>query len=1456
MSAGRLLHVVRFPLVAFAALAIAIVADQVRADEALVLIPSEVQAGGQSAATVTALRGEDRAPVDRGVTVVLIDGATRHEVGAGRTGADGHARIPLDIPALESGLYRLEASVDGVTEKLGAETRVSNTPAILIETDKPIYKPGQTIQGRVLLLDSALRPRTGAVELSILDAKGIRVHRAALDANEYGVAPFDLVLANEVNFGVWKIDVVSEGLRSSRDVRVENYVLPRFELGAEFERGWVLVDEPISGRVEARYFFGRPVDGEVQIVARRYIGDWEVFATAGGPLVDGAFDFQLPPVQFTAGTPGANGLGTVTLDITATDSTGHAESTTELLTVSQAPVVVRLVSRNGSVKPEIPIALVVTSEEPDGTPIDASVEVTARFRDFDQSVLAETSVIVDTSGGNAAVTFTPPARTAQAVFTATTIVDGRSARADLELAAAWSPSSTFLALARRSPAGRVRVGEELRFEAIATHPGSVFYEVYAGGRTVFSDVADGREIRFTATPEMAPSARLVAYSISPNNEVAADTLPFEVDLAATLSVSSAVDRDELRPGDEITLTIDTGERAMVGLAIVDRSVLALGRSRLHLGEVFEELERRFLEPKGEPHDAGGPNGAPPPLEDRFFQPVHSPGAADIIAGVGLTLVATSGLRAPTGRDFFRFDEDMLEDGPPPPVAAPNGGDDGSAPDAVRVRQFFPETWVWNPTLLTGEDGRATLTLTVPDSITSWSVSTVATAPGGIGFGASELTVFQEFFVEPNLPVAVTRGEEFPVRIQIFNYVDAEQSVALELGDGEWFELLGDADLSVNVPAGSAIAADFPIRPVRVGSHEVRLVARGSLMSDAVVRKITVEPEGEPAERVLNSVIQSGAIVDLDTSLPVHAVPDSGSAYLYITPSPVAQTLTGISSLLNMPFGCGEQNMIFLAPDVEVLRYLKATDQSMPEVQAQAEYFINVGYQRQLTFQADDGGFAAFGGRQASLWLTAFVLSTFSIAREVRDIDESVLERAASMLAGRQKSDGSFRTDDFLIHKEMDGGLSNIYAMAAYVTNALADFGGDSTSSTLQRAATYLRDGRSQAGGDPYSLSIAAVALGKVAGFEGVARAIVDGLLEVGKRDGIGIHWEPYPIETTGYVALALLAQDRPEAASAVEWLSTQRNSLGGYGESTQDTVVAIRALTEAALRVRADLDVTLTVLDGETPASTIRVDDSNYDVLQTVELPVGRASGLSLRSEGTGNVGFQLAVGFHVPAEELPPPNDMEIDVVYDARRVEVDDLVDVRVRVLYSGAKERTGMTIVDIGVPTGFAAVRSTLDALVEAGTASRVDVAGRKVIVYLDGLDSGVPVEFGFQVRALYPVRAEAPVSKVFEYYDPDVQASIRGKPVVISERDDRPGIFVRGDANSDDSVDISDAVRILGFLFLGAELDCVDRADVDDDGIVVITDAIALLNYLFQDGRAPREPFPVAGEDPTPDNLECR
>jgi hypothetical protein len=84
---------------------------------------------------------------------------------------------------------------------------------------------------------------------------------------------------------------------------------------------------------------------------------------------------------------------------------------------------------------------------------------------------------------------------------------------------------------------------------------------------------------------------------------------------------------------------------------------------------------------------------------------------------------------------------------------------------------------------------------------------------------------------------------------------------------------------------------------------------------------------------------------------------------------------------------------------------------------------------------------------------------------------------------------------------------------------------------------------------------------------------------------------------------------------------------------------------------------------------------------------------------------------------------------------------------------------------------------------------------------------------------------------------------------------PEAFRRGDANGDGTVNITDPIATLGFLFLGqAPLACPDAADGDDSGGLNITDPIKVLSFLFTGGREPPAPGPRAcGPDPTADPL---
>ncbi len=1328
----------------------------------VMVAPKTLYTGTEASVTVDSLSVKTNRPVNAPVDIYILDlKGSRIDLFSGWTGPDGHQVVRFHVPRLQRGTYTIVLENPRTHEQLTGQLAISAGITLLLETDKPIYKPGQTVHGRVLAVNSDLKPVSVSLNVSISDSKGIRVFRKPLVTNGFGVAAFDMVLAREVNLGTWKIVAQGTDSMSTVDIRVEKYVLPKFKVDVALPRDWFLVDEEISGRIDCRYFFGKPVQGMVEVRAYKYLAEWEQYASFRGELEDGSLSFTLPPVSYVAGTYGAGGMGSVMLNVTVTDGSGHQEEASRLVKIAPSSTVIQLIPSAETIKPGLPMELLVVTETPGGEPMEKHVSVEARFVLDDGSTISR-SKDVSTFRGTALIEFDVPEKCTSAEVVAQVPEDKAESRVTLR--SMYSPSGYFIHI-RQTSEGAVKVGDEVTFKVFSTGRRTLYYDVVAGGRAVFSGYTTGRYISFKVTPSMMPRARIVVYTINPNMEISADSLPFDVEIEAPVGLSAEFSNDTASPGDTVLIDLRSsrGVATMIGLSIVDESVYALNEGRLNLKQIFDELEKIFMEPRAEAHP-----------EERFWGAPLTKGARDVFEESGLQVIASKDIVLPEGyggamilyaKGGVREAEagmDLAHSSAP----QSEGTEEGLA-EVRRIRQFFPETWYWNATLLTDDTGHTTLRLTVPDSITTWRLHAVSSSSEGIGLAEASLRVFQDFFVEPDLPYAVTRGEEFPVMVQIYNYLSSSQKVQVSITPADWFTLLDEAVKTVQIPGNSVVAVSFMIKPVKIGQFKVEITARSPRRADAVRREMLVEPEGVRREEVVNGFITEEKPATLDLSLPEGIVNDSARVMVSITPSLVGQVISGVEDLLGMPYGCGEQNMMFMAPDLEILRYLDATDQLVPEVRAKAELYLTTGYQRELTFRRGDGSFSAFGSsdEEGSLWLTAFVLDVFSEAREVLAVDEKVLADAANWIESHQNSNGSWSPVGFVVHGEMMGGLNpgSRVALTSFVSIALADYG--RASEALERGIRFIEE-NGLGTGDPYAAAISAYLLEKVGSSK--ADEAISELLKLASSDENGLYWSPAKggssgvVEATSYAALALMLAGRSEAEQAVRWIASQRNSLGGFC-STQDTVMAMKALMTAARLQSRNIDSVIHIVVDGREIQSLRLTRDNFDVLNVVSIPLGGKE-LELRLEGGGKVMFQLVKRFNVPWEPSGQ-KEFEFEVSYNTTTADVNDVVGVTARVRYNGPHNSTGMMILDVAVPTGFSVIQSSLDKVVSEGLASRVEVAARKVIFYIDDLKRGEEIEIQFQILAVMPVKARGGTSRAYSYYRPEDNAEAPPQPFEV-------------------------------------------------------------------------------------------
>ena len=128
----------------------------------------------------------------------------------------------------------------------------------------------------------------------------------------------------------------------------------------------------------------------------------------------------------------------------------------------------------------------------------------------------------------------------------------------------------------------------------------------------------------------------------------------------------------------------------------------------------------------------------------------------------------------------------------------------------------------------------------------------------------------------------------------------------------------------------------------------------------------------------------------------------------------------------------------------------------------------------------------------------------------------------------------------------------------------------------------------------------------------------------------------------------------------------------------------------------------------------------------------------------------------------------LTIDVDYDVTEVEVNDLVTVSVELAFNPPEPmEAGMVVADVSVPTGFTAVTDTIAAAVEKeARLKRYEIAGRKVIFYIENMLAGDRVAFIFRVKAVYPVKAKGVSSQVYSYYKPDMRGETLGTQVTVA------------------------------------------------------------------------------------------
>jgi len=717
--------------------------------------------------------------------------------------------------------------------------------------------------------------------------------------------------------------------------------------------------------------------------------------------------------------------------------------------------------------------------------------------------------------------------------------------------------------------------------------------------------------------------------------------------------------------------------------------------------------------------------------------------------------------------------------------------DESAPGTPHIRSYFPEALYINPEILTDGNGNASISIPIADSITTWRMAMLAsTQSGALGSGTSSLKVFQDFFVDLDLPVTLTQGDRVSIPIAVYNYSGKAGQVSLQLQPDDWYTLQNDTpEQAVSVESGRIGGSQFTLNASRIGKFKLTLSARmenaqgKKTGEDVVVREIEVIPNGREQNIVFNGRLDSNAHHELQ--FPTASIPDATSILVRLYPGPLSQIVEGMDSILQMPGGCFEQTSSSTYPNVLALDYMKRTKKLTPEIHSKAEGYIANGYQRLLTFEVPGGGFSWFGQAPANKILTAYGLMEFNDMSKVSDVDPRLIERTGAWLASQQQPDGSWKPDTNFINEGATNRYnSDLLRITAYIAWSLANTGYQSPA--IEKAKEFI-ESHNSGKPDTYTLAVIANFAVDYEKDREFTRRSMQALINARTEKDDQVSWNAEEtgvystghtaaIETTGLATQALLkwGQASETVRKALNFISSKKQAAGNWG-TTQATIMALRALLLATQMSASDVrGVLAIVLDGKTQ-ETLKLTAENNDLLHQFVfkgIDLLKPASVEIKFDGTGTLAYQIVGRFFSPWEEKPSGEPLSIDIAYDRTRLAQNDIVTATATVRNNLSKT-ANMVMVDLGIPPGFELLSEDLQSYQEkssgerAGRLEKFSLTATQAILYFNALSRKQTITLSFRLRAKYPIHARTFQSRVYEYYDPNVNSTARPVQLEITK-----------------------------------------------------------------------------------------
>ena len=1049
-----------------------------------------------------------------------------------------------------------------------------------IYTDRPVYRPGHTVHFKGILRQLGAAgytvPSGKPLPVEILDAEQKPVYRKTLTTTANGVIRDDFQLPPSAALGSYSIEVQTGGENfTSGSFEVEEYKKPEYEVRITPTKVRILQGESAQVAIDARYYFGEPVNGanvKYAVYRSRYWFPLWMEPDDDSPPDTGdaeGSDYGDEQIVDAEGQLDAEGKLTIDFPTAVSDHKTDYRYRVEARVTDAGK---REILGRGNVIATYGSFLVNSRPDRYFYQPSSNAAITVEARDYDAKPV-RTAVHVEL------LRWSWRQHSATAALRSVDVETGADGSGVAQIAIPAQGGSYRLRVSAHTPEGR-----EVEDFTYLWVPGAGEIDFGEGNRKTVQLVPDKKTYR------AGDIAKVLIVTGKPNTPV-------------LVSVEGRDLRSHrvLRSADatailEVPVTAQDEPGIWVTAQYLRKGVMYQGTKSLKVPPVNHQLNVNIAtdKPQYRPGDSAqytvqvtGADGRP------------APGAE---LSLGVVDEAIYGIRPDTMQDplafFFHHDWNMVhtEDS----LNFYFNGEAGKRrmrlaqlrdpsrlaqlkPDRMvqpKIRKAFPDTAFWAADLVTDGAGRAHAKVEFPDSLTTWRATARAvTAETRVGGAIAKTIVRKNLILRLAVPRFFVQGDEIMISALVHNYLATEKAVRVSL-DFKGLDVLEGGTREVHVLPRAEVRLDWRVRAQQVRNAVVTGKALTDEESDALEVELPVNIPGVKLSQARGGSLAAGSRAAFDLTFPANVQPGSRLLGIRVSPSIAGSLFGALEYLTTFPYGCVEQTMSSFLPNIVVTQAVNELGLKVSLDTDDVQRKIRAGIDRLNNFQHPDGGWGWWETDESHPFMTAYVVAGLAQAKAAGvQVETERIENGAKWISQAFAADPKLAFD-----------------LRAYMQYALVLAG--------QPDANALGQVFEQRGKlTPYGLAVLGLALELAK--DARAAQIATTLEQLVEQDAEQAWWtatrddmldfsEDATPEATAY-AVKFLSHQRPGSAllpKSATWLMNHRNE-GYWWNSTKQTAMVIYGLTDY-LKATGELhpNLTATVLVNDVAVLTKKLDSA------------------------------------------------------------------------------------------------------------------------------------------------------------------------------------------------------------------------------------------------------------------------